>query len=72
MSGGESMETKDRAAPRQEGDKAGGGGGSRRYTHPYIQKSRAHWGWDCGYDEPWEGEPDSSEQGAKGKPYRST
>jgi len=50
------METKDRAAPRQEGDKAGGEGGSRRYTHPYIQKSRAHWGWDCGYDEPWEGE----------------
>ena len=51
------------------GEEGGGGG---RYTHPYIQKSRAHWGWDCGYDEPWEGEPDSSEQGANGKPYRST
>ena len=23
----------------------------RKKIHPYIQKSRTHWDWDCGYDE---------------------
>lgn len=36
--------------------------GGRRYTHPYIQKSRSHWGWDCGYDSAWEAEPEASER----------
>ncbi len=36
----------------------------RRFTHPYIQKSRSHWGWDCGYDSAWEDSPEISKSEA--------
>lgn len=57
-------ETKDKSASQASG---------RRYTHPYIQKSRSHWGWDCGYDGAWESEPEASGRPAgKDTPPRRT
>lgn len=48
--------------PEREGKNPSQGSGGRRYTHPYIQKSRSHWGWDCGYDSAWEAAPEASER----------